>query len=635
MINMPIVDIMTLLAGEVEKPAAPSADDGMADASFLSFFAGDETDFGQLSDGSDIVPDSAVGAGENSEDNPVAKVMLLSGMMDQQVANMPTDGSLKQSGALPILYVSPEKMGESIQPDLQVGLPQKTLVGAPALQDTDITQNVPRQTREAASVLPQMVASDKQTSAVISNDAPKHVRQPTTSVMSQKGDGLFQQNIMPEIAARPRQQIPVPTDPVVVSSPPENNTMQMAPEMTQKALLGAPMADEITAGKHLGQTPIEAAETKENHRAQPLPIPQASKGVEIPNAIVPPKVQTIVTPANQQPAAVPSANGGFELHVPQITPMSIQAPLAPPLPNADLPVSISRPTVESPAPQPVNVAKELAPDNTEMLKAQNRLPQHTPNRPASDMPNRIDPPQIQATTAAPLQASRNTLPLVAHPFAPLQPTVLTPKVPKRQTTEGQLSQPDVQPARQTTADAPAQTTTLAPLTPMVDPTVAEGAQSELNPELIPLEARAADSTTIARHDTITNRPEVGRHIAQQLTEAARQMPDRPVELTLNPDELGRVRLTFTMSDGGIHVAVIAERGETMDLLRRHIETLAQEFRDMGYKDVNFDFSRNGQGNSGNTDSNSDDPDTQTPTETQTLTPVQLSLEPSTGLDLRL
>ena len=88
MINMPIVDIMTLITGEVEKPAAPVADDDMADASFLSFIAEEETGFKQLSDGPDMVFDSGVGAGENGVDTPVLKAMLLSGMMDQQVAIM-------------------------------------------------------------------------------------------------------------------------------------------------------------------------------------------------------------------------------------------------------------------------------------------------------------------------------------------------------------------------------------------------------------------------------------------------------------------------------------------------------------------------------------------------------------------
>ncbi len=155
-------------------------------------------------------------------------------------------------------------------------------------------------------------------------------------------------------------------------------------------------------------------------------------------------------------------------------------------------------------------------------------------------------------------------------------------------------------------------------------------------DLHPIEARHIESTSL-RNDPAITRPEIPRHVARQLAEVARQMPDRPVELTLNPDELGRVRLTFTLTDGGINVAVLAERGETMDLLRRHIETLAQEFRDMGYSDVGFQFSQNGQANTDGGDGAADHRQTVNAPmpEPDPTPPAKLSLEPSTGLDLRL
>lgn len=133
-------------------------------------------------------------------------------------------------------------------------------------------------------------------------------------------------------------------------------------------------------------------------------------------------------------------------------------------------------------------------------------------------------------------------------------------------------------------------------------------------------------------------PEIPRHIARQLADVARQMPERPVELTLNPHELGRVRLTFTLTDGGINVSVLAERGETMELMRRHIETLAQEFREMGYADVGFRFS---QQNRENTDGNNAESQARHSgefvhfPENENIPPARVSLEPTTGLDLRL
>ncbi len=36
----------------------------------------------------------------------------------------------------------------------------------------------------------------------------------------------------------------------------------------------------------------------------------------------------------------------------------------------------------------------------------------------------------------------------------------------------------------------------------------------------------------------------------------------------------------------------------MDLLRRHIDALAQELREIGYEDVSFDFAQNGHAQDG-------------------------------------
>ena len=138
-------------------------------------------------------------------------------------------------------------------------------------------------------------------------------------------------------------------------------------------------------------------------------------------------------------------------------------------------------------------------------------------------------------------------------------------------------------------------------------------------------------------DTTIHRPEMARHVAQQLAEAAKHMPNRPIELSLNPEELGRVRMTFTINETGINVAVLTERGETMDLLRRNIETLAQEFRELGHKDVNFNFSSNSQKNdaqkkAGNDAGNNSEIEL---LEADMLEPAQISLGQMNGLDIRL
>lgn len=80
-------------------------------------------------------------------------------------------------------------------------------------------------------------------------------------------------------------------------------------------------------------------------------------------------------------------------------------------------------------------------------------------------------------------------------------------------------------------------------------------------------------------------------IGPQLAEAVARFPDRPVELTLAPEELGRVRLTLTTSESGIVLAVTAERPETLDLMRRNIDQLARDFREIGYADLSFSFTQ--------------------------------------------
>lgn len=86
---------------------------------------------------------------------------------------------------------------------------------------------------------------------------------------------------------------------------------------------------------------------------------------------------------------------------------------------------------------------------------------------------------------------------------------------------------------------------------------------------------------------------IARQVAAQIAEIARPMPDRPVEVALNPEELGRVRISFATENGALHVTLSAERPETLDLMRRHIDALAQELRQAGYRDLGFSFGSGG------------------------------------------
>lgn len=93
-------------------------------------------------------------------------------------------------------------------------------------------------------------------------------------------------------------------------------------------------------------------------------------------------------------------------------------------------------------------------------------------------------------------------------------------------------------------------------------------------------------------------------VAQQVARAIQLGPGR-VEVTLAPEELGRVSLTVVVQDQVVTVHVAAERAETGELLRRQAEILAAEAREEGFGDVSFTFS-GGAGRQGS------DPEAQAP-----------------------
>lgn len=85
-------------------------------------------------------------------------------------------------------------------------------------------------------------------------------------------------------------------------------------------------------------------------------------------------------------------------------------------------------------------------------------------------------------------------------------------------------------------------------------------------------------------------------IGMQLAERMPGTAGQPVEVTLAPEELGKVRMTIWATDGGLTLQLVADRPETLDLMRRHIDQLAQDFRDMGFERLSFAF---GQGQNEN------------------------------------
>ena len=128
---------------------------------------------------------------------------------------------------------------------------------------------------------------------------------------------------------------------------------------------------------------------------------------------------------------------------------------------------------------------------------------------------------------------------------------------------------------------------------------------------------------------------IARQVAEGLSTAlaAPAAADR-IELTLRPEELGRVRFEIRGEGDKLMVTLTADRPETMDLLRRHLPDLMAELEQAGYGGASLNFGQPGHSGSGSAGTGADafigTPD---------LPDLPPSLPPhpmgSGGLDLRL
>ncbi len=97
------------------------------------------------------------------------------------------------------------------------------------------------------------------------------------------------------------------------------------------------------------------------------------------------------------------------------------------------------------------------------------------------------------------------------------------------------------------------------------------------------------------HSAITpSKADFAGHVPRQLAEVIHSNHGKTLDISLRPEELGRVKLSIVSSDNGIAVNILAERPETLDLIRRNIDQLNQELRQLGYQNTGFSFDREGK-----------------------------------------
>ncbi|MCU0899976.1 MAG: flagellar hook-length control protein FliK [Cypionkella sp.] len=84
-------------------------------------------------------------------------------------------------------------------------------------------------------------------------------------------------------------------------------------------------------------------------------------------------------------------------------------------------------------------------------------------------------------------------------------------------------------------------------------------------------------------------PVAPQHVGKTLAQIVQHGGDGPVELTLRPEELGRIKFELVTTGDKLHVTLFVERPEAMDLMRRHGDQLLNDLRQSGFSQSTLDF----------------------------------------------
>ena len=168
-----------------------------------------------------------------------------------------------------------------------------------------------------------------------------------------------------------------------------------------------------------------------------------------------------------------------------------------------------------------------------------------------------------------------------------------------------------------------QTTDLAGVMPDEPMVAFDVAMTEISPTKI------EKPTMIAEQPA--PRPTVEAQVAKQLSAAVSTSTDNVTEIALDPEELGRVKMQMVTKDDAIQIVISTERSETTDLMRKHLDLLKEEFRDLGFSSVDLSFTS--EQHDGGASTQPDSFENQEPAEV--AAPVGLTLVGDGRIDIRL
>lgn len=87
-------------------------------------------------------------------------------------------------------------------------------------------------------------------------------------------------------------------------------------------------------------------------------------------------------------------------------------------------------------------------------------------------------------------------------------------------------------------------------------------------------------------------------VIPQIVDRASRPATDPVEIVLNPQELGHLRFEIRHNGDQVTVVMTAERADTLDLMRRHSDQLLTDLRQSGFSDASLSFGQWAQNEGG-------------------------------------
>ena len=202
-----------------------------------------------------------------------------------------------------------------------------------------------------------------------------------------------------------------------------------------------------------------------------------------------------------------------------------------------------------------------------------------PTAKAQNLPLPLDNQAVAPSVPIPSAAIPPVgMPSADIPSAPMRSAI--PDVPK-------ISRPEQTPPKFVgqTSDQPASEIGFTNIKTVVD----DPAEIQFN---IKIERQAVETVHITRA-TLPAAP-VASQITAQLPQLLTKVDKQTIELRLDPPELGRVTIHLTTNDQQVTAQVIADRPDTVDLMRRHAELLTATLARAGFSQADLSFQQ-GQG----------------------------------------